>query len=441
MSSVLSLLRRLIWAYFFLWVFEGALRFWVLPGLSNALLLVRDPVVLLIYALALKAGVLKAHPLIVLSAVLAGVTFFLALTTGHGDLGVAVYGVRAAFLHLPLALVLPRVWRPEDMAQLARVILWLAVPMALLVVYQFQSPQGSWINQGGMNTHYGTVRPAGTFSFVAGMACFASLVAVFLAHAFTTRRLVGLAGKFAVTAALLVSVAVSGSRTVLLSVGSIFFMMCGLVVFRGRNAVALVMMIGVIGIALSTLSSTEVFAEGQEQLLRRLEDASKGEGLVGSVTGRMGNILTGSFYLLDDAEPLGRGIGMGTNVGARLLTGKVTFLLAEDEWSRLVLETGPVLGLLMIGLRVALAWMMLRASLRALRIGNVLPALLFGAGLFPVLFGQWGVPSIQGFAALVAGLCLAAAQPVRAPSASRRPHRAPPWNRAALSVRSEGVAS
>ena len=33
---------RLVWAYFWLLLFEGALRKWLVPGLSSALLIVRD---------------------------------------------------------------------------------------------------------------------------------------------------------------------------------------------------------------------------------------------------------------------------------------------------------------------------------------------------------------------------------------------------------------
>jgi hypothetical protein len=39
-------LRQLLWLYFWLLIFEGALRKWLLPGLSTPLLLVRDPVAL-----------------------------------------------------------------------------------------------------------------------------------------------------------------------------------------------------------------------------------------------------------------------------------------------------------------------------------------------------------------------------------------------------------
>ena len=39
-------IKTLIWIYFWLLIFEGALRKWFLPSLSSPLLLVRDPVAL-----------------------------------------------------------------------------------------------------------------------------------------------------------------------------------------------------------------------------------------------------------------------------------------------------------------------------------------------------------------------------------------------------------
>ena len=45
---------RLIFLLFLLLIFEGALRKWVLPGLSNPLLFIRDPFLLAIYIKALQ---------------------------------------------------------------------------------------------------------------------------------------------------------------------------------------------------------------------------------------------------------------------------------------------------------------------------------------------------------------------------------------------------
>ena len=49
---------------------------------------------------------------------------------------------------------------------------------------------------------------------------------------------------------------------------------------------------------------------------------------------------------------------MGTNVGSVLLTGGRTFLIAEGEWGRVLGEQGPILGLGVIILRLALSFQM-----------------------------------------------------------------------------------
>ena len=60
-QRVIINLKRLIWVYFFLLIFEGVFRKWLLPQFSDVLLVVRDPVVLLIYAVAIKSGLSDAE--------------------------------------------------------------------------------------------------------------------------------------------------------------------------------------------------------------------------------------------------------------------------------------------------------------------------------------------------------------------------------------------
>jgi len=54
-------LKRLIWLYWLLWLFEGALRKWIVPQLAAPLLLVRDPVALLIIVRALQTGMWRVN--------------------------------------------------------------------------------------------------------------------------------------------------------------------------------------------------------------------------------------------------------------------------------------------------------------------------------------------------------------------------------------------
>src|ERR1043166_7392770 len=64
-------IRRLIWLYFWLLLVEGALRKWILPDLSNPLLVIRDPVVLVIYLLSFRARVFPKNPWVIVLIILA----------------------------------------------------------------------------------------------------------------------------------------------------------------------------------------------------------------------------------------------------------------------------------------------------------------------------------------------------------------------------------
>src|SRR5690606_32437760 len=87
-------------------------------------------------------------------------------------------------------------------------------------------------------------------------------------------------------------------------------------------------------------------------------------------------------------------------------------LLAEAEWPKIVLELGPLLGLGFILYRCWLAAHVMMTGWRVMREeGNSLSWLLGGASFLAVLSGQWGPPTILGFAVFGAGLALAAANP------------------------------
>src|SRR5207237_9162857 len=113
-----------------------------------------------------------------------------------------------------------------------------------------------------------------------------------------------------------------------------------------------------------------------------------------------------------DKFPLfGYGIGIGTNVGGRILIGRPAFLLAENEWSWVLAESGPILGLAFLVWRTLLTFKLGWLSFIALRRGALLPILLFSSGFIVLLSGQLGQPTTLGFAVILNGLCLAATQP------------------------------
>ncbi len=136
----LRLPRQLLVAYIALWIFEGALRKWILPGLSNPLLVIRDPVLLVIYALAQARGVFPRHFLVGWIIGLGAVAFALSFCATSLPLLVQIYGFRADFLHLPLIFVIPKLIDRDGVRAVGKWILIIAPPMALLVALQFLVP-------------------------------------------------------------------------------------------------------------------------------------------------------------------------------------------------------------------------------------------------------------------------------------------------------------
>ena len=414
-SPIHRQIRLLLWLYMILWAFEGALRFWVFPGLYGPLALVRDPVVIIIYALALQNRALPMNMYVSALLVLAMLSVPASILFGHGDLTVTAYGVRSNFLHLPLMFMIGHVFRARDLQKLAGWIMLLSVPMAVLAADQFRSPAGALINKGGMATHYGTVRPAGTFAFVLALVYFQTLVAAFTAHRLMKSPrawgLVAIASAFS----LFVMVSVSGSRTAVVAVAVIVVLALALAIRAAKQLVPMLVGLALVAALVGGFGSSELLEDGTEQLAKRFRDAGSSGSVVSQAVDRVFGGTLGVTGNIWDYDWLGQGVGLGTNFGGQTFTGKRgAFLVGEGEWSRVMGELGIILGLPFLIIRTGLVfYLATRAWTAHVRYHDPLPFLLFGAACIPMLMGQWGVPALQGFAPISAGLCLAAANAAR----------------------------
>lgn len=94
----------------------------------------------------------------------------------------------------------------------------------------------------------------------------------------------------------------------------------------------------------------------------------------------------------------------------------------------MLLEAGPIAGLVFLVFRLWLTIRLGSFSWRAARTGNLLPPLLFGASGTTLAIGQWGQPTALGFAVFGGGLCLASVKrPQPSPSrAQLAPRHRPP---------------
>src|SRR6476659_4210032 len=102
-------IKILIWLYIVLLLVEGAMRKWWFPSLADYILVIRDPVVLAIYALAIIEGVFPVNIFTAVIGGLAGASILASLLGGQTNLVVLAYGLRINYLHLPLMWVMGRV--------------------------------------------------------------------------------------------------------------------------------------------------------------------------------------------------------------------------------------------------------------------------------------------------------------------------------------------
>lgn len=424
--------RQLLWVFFWLLLFEGALRKWILPRWSDPLLVVRDPVVILIYLFAIRARIFPRNGWIIVLAVVGflslAVTFIqlwpylpptkIALVSG--------FGFRSNFVHLPLIFVMARVLRPEDLKKFGWWTLVFLLPMTLLMVAQFRAPPDAFLNRtaggGGemMMSALGKVRTSGTFSFVVGVVAYYALATAYLIWAALRKDVYKNRLLVASGIALVIGIAVSGSRSV---VGACALVVASLLVVivlrpdtvnRFGQALLVTLILGFI------VSRTPIFREGVNVLSTRFYEVAEAtqQSVARGLITRAFSVFEEGYLVLDRAPLFGYGLGVGTNAGAKFLTGHSVFLLTEGEWSRIFLESGPLLGLAYLVWRCALVGRVGLLCAKSVKLGNLLPFLLFSASFLPMVSGQFGQPTILGFAVFVTGLALAARNEETSPTSS-----------------------
>ena len=399
-------LRTLIWIYLVLLLTEGALRKWVFPSLDAPLLIIRDPLVLWIYIQAYRNRLSFSNAFFMPNLFLALGTIITSMLFGKGTLFVTFYGFRTDFLQIPLIFLIPQILNRNDVIAMGKFVLFVFIPMTVLVVLQFRSSPDSWMNKNAFRTHYGTVRPSGTFSFIPGMVAYVAITASYLFYGFMQLRAYKVWLLAVVTFCMILASACSGSRSCLLSIGEVAVVASLCILLRGKGGMGILVAAAVIMLIYPFVSSMDVFKEGSDQLARRFEaTAAVGEDSTGMVE-RYANTMARPFSAAFDGPIFGNGLGLGTNAASGLL-GNTDFII-EDDWGRLVFESGLIFGLPLCFFRIALAFSIARSAYIALCQDNILPALIFGSCGVLILNGQWGVPTMLGFAILGGGLTLAA---------------------------------
>lgn len=405
-----------IWLYFFLWIFEGALRKWVFPGLAAPLLIVRDPVAIFIIIKAINVNVKFMNVYIVWASIITLLAFIVTITFGHANLFVAIYGARIMLLHFPLVFIIGSVFTKKDVLKMGYALLALNIGMTLIVYLQFISPQSAFINVGlggegsaGFSGAMGYFRPPGTFSFIIGLASFYILVSVFIFYFWLSKEPVSKILLYASTIALLFSLPLTVSRTAVGGVAlvGVFAIIGSATSLKQLFKVALTVLVLFVSFIILQ-NTTTVFSLGTEVFMSRVDTASEQSGsFEQSFFVRLwDNFIQPIVNLLKLPFFVGK-LGMGTNAGAQMLSGSTNFLIAEDELSRIAGEQGIILGGGLILVRLILAVKLFFKSIRLPMKDKLLPVTFCGTALYLIALGQWAQPSMLGCSVLTVGLLVA----------------------------------
>jgi hypothetical protein len=429
-NKQVTLLKRLIWLYLVLLLTEGAMRKWGPSNLATPLLIVRDPVVLLIYMIAASCQKFVFNGYVMGCFLLAVSTFCASLLTS-ANLAVTLIGLRCYFLHLPLIFVMEKTLEKEDIQRIGKFLLWFAIPETILCVIQLWSPQTHWSNLSvggivtvGMSGAEGKFRPSGTFSFTNGVAAFYPLALAALLGFLLMRQKLPWYLSIVSAVCIAVAIPVSISRTNALTCALVLLTAAGAVFYLPSAPKAIIRMVLFMGAAVFIASWLPRFDEEVQVFDSRWESSTGSD-----VNGFQSNIVTRFFTdllppmdLIADTPLLGVGVGMGTPMASAYMTGERQFNLGEGEWQRLIGEMGPVLGLAFILLRIGLCARLVSTAYRALLRENIWSALFAVEAFLLVLNAQWGNATTLGFAIFSAGLAVASSRMVTstAPAKSRR---------------------
>lgn len=430
--------QRLVWTVLLIYllaIFEGAIRKYIAPQLGQYIFFIRDPFLLYAYILATRFALWpRRHMFFTLSLFMCvlGVLLFVLQASAFGldntRLMLGIYGWRSYFFYVPLAFLIGAQFRRADLRLFARITVWLAVPIAILVVAQFSSPPNAPINVGvaeeqalqfkSVGITAERIRTTGTFTSPAGQQQFiASAFALMVALLLMPRREAGVLFVGLTACGVLTCLALSGSRGSMLHCGLIGLFAMGLALV-GRSAAlkakALFLPLGLI--AAAAVLYPIVFPVGFETFMARWHGAAMAEQEIqGGVLGRALLGQVDFIRLLDTVPVLGYGLGYGGNASIALgaeVDGVKPGLLVEADLSRQIVDLGPVFGLCYIAVRLALVvWLWRRVHAATRTRPDPLPVLLFAYVSYTILFGQiTGHGTINVYGWLFTGLCIAASR-------------------------------
>jgi hypothetical protein len=420
-------LCNVIIVIYYLLIFEGVLRKWIAPSYQKELFFIRDPLVLYVYAVAIAKGFWPRRSVLFWSGLFLALLGFnlMIFHLGTGSLTIMAYGWRNYFAYLPLAFIIGEQFRYDDWLRLVRFTIVVALPIAVLCVFQSVAPVAAPINAGiggssdelfvPLGVAGSVVRTSGTFTSGSGHELFIGSLTAMLLWLWSNRRARSAFGKWilpATAAGTVTMLIVGGHRGAFVSallVAVVGAAMSGVAHHPVRASAKVIVGAGLL-VILALLSGKYLFNEQAEAIVTRTRGAAEGDSAysMGLVNRALSDFVHFVEYI-PETNILGSGLGIAGNAGEILgVSGRAGG--AEDDWSRNIVDLGPIVGIVFILYRIAfVVALVIGAGIASRRYRDPLPALLVGFVGIVLLYGQIsGQGSVNGYGWIFAGMCMAA---------------------------------
>lgn len=423
-------IRKAFLIFTFLLIYEGVFRKWLLPQFSNVFLLIRDPFAIYVLYFGLKYNLI-GNKLPQYMMALGGLCFLSAMIFGHHNLFVALYGFRISFVYFPFMYICGNVLTKEDLLYVAKRLVLLMLVMVPVTILQFISPQSSFINRGvGGDINgsgfsggaLGKYRPAGLFSFIAGLTAYYGLTFGFIVYFLLFKNIaqkLNLSSRkmYIILLLYIVGIPISISRTNVFQTIYILSFVVFLFPYKKQTIGNFIRMIVILTPILIILLNIYGNTDFVQAFLLRYNGANESEGGVANT------MFDRSFGYMFTAfsngliGPFGYGDGAFTNFGVQMVFSDMsrddflqlsTILGSEMEWGRIIAEDGPFLGPAMIMLRLFMSINLLKKAFASLKVNNYLPILLVPFASYFMLLSQLKSSYNLGFTSVAVAFVLIA---------------------------------
>ena len=426
------LLRRAIYLYILLILFEGVLRKWVFPSLATPIMVLKIG----LSALIVLMGARYWSKFSLWEKSFSFVGFCVLITSlvfGHGNIGIALWGCFPYWLGLNVCFIIGQAFTRKDLLNVIKLIVYTSIVNFIVLIIQFNSPTTSWINYTGteVSDHVaetavgdlsGGFRPCGIFYHSTHDNLFMLLSISLVLYCLVNKARI--VPRYIAIGAFVLSVFASfctSSRTCI-------FYFVGLVVYflifcvRKKTLTTFGKYLVPAAICMIPLSRMSFVDKAITNLQNRFENASETqysgqttmEGTASDLYYRMIaynlNALFDPHTLDGESVPFwGFGQGLSTQVGGQLANVQkhAGFALAEFDGLRIMCESGFLFGWIILYIRLGYSWRFIPKLVAYRRHGESLTLLFFPAFLIGFfLLNTWGNAFLGSFAFMSGGLFL-----------------------------------